>query len=129
MHGGVREEATVKAAITFALIFALAVPSLWAAAPDQKHVEKIRKKASQYLEDGRHVSVETYDQRKLAGTISQAGTDDFVLINAGHPVTLRYSEVKNIKAPMDPQKRGLIVSIAVLGALFGTLLAAAAHDQ
>jgi hypothetical protein len=119
----------VKTAIAFALIFALASQALWAGVPDQKHVEKIRKKVSQYLEDGRHVSVETYDDHKLAGIISQAAPDDFVLINAGRPVTLRYSEVKKVKAPMDPQKRSIIVSIAVLGALFGTILAAAVHDQ
>ncbi len=119
----------MKAATIFALIFAMASQSLWAGVPDQKHVEKIRKKVSQYLEDGRHVSVETYDDHKLAGIISQAAPDDFVLINAGRPITLRYSEVRKVKAPMDPQKRSIIVSLAVLGALFGTLLAAAAHDR
>jgi hypothetical protein len=119
----------VKSLIAFALIFALAGQSLWAGAPDQKHVEKIHKKVNQYLDDGRHVTVETYDDRRLAGTITQAQADDFVLINAAGTITLRYKEVKSIKAPMDPQKRGLIVSIAVLGALFGTLIAAAAKDQ
>lgn len=124
-----REEATVKTVIALGLIFALASQSLWAGAPDQKHVEKIHKKVSQYLEDGRHVSVETYDNHKMGGFISQASLEDFVLINAGQPVTLRYSEVKKVKAPMDPQKRSIIVSLVVLGGLFGTLIAAASHDR
>jgi len=124
-----REETALKTAIAFALTFVLASQSLWAGAPDQKHVEKIREKVSQHLDDGRHVSVETYDNRKVGGTISQAAPDDFVLMNAGGPMTLRYSEVKKIKAPMDPQKRGIFVSLAVLGGLFGTIIAAATHDR
>jgi len=123
VQGGVREEATVKTAIALVLILVLAGQSLWAGTPDEKHVEKIRKKVSQYLEDGRHVSVETYDNHKLGGFISQASLEDFVLINTGQPVTLRYSEVKKVKAPMDPQKRSIIVSLVVLGSLFGTLIA------
>lgn len=113
----------MKTAIALVLILVLAGQSLWAGTPDQKHVEKIRKKVSQYLEDGRHVSVETYDNHKLGGFISQASLEDFVLINTGQPVTLRYSEVKKVKAPMDPQKRSIIVSLVVLGSLFGTLIA------
>lgn len=124
-----REEATVKTAIALMLIFALAGQSLWASAPDEKHAEKIRRNVSQYLEDGRHVSVETYDNHKLGEFISQASLEDFVLINAGQPVTLRYSEVKKVKAPMDPQKRSIIVFLAVLDGLFGTLIAAASRDR
>lgn len=118
----------MKTAIALALIFALVGQSLWAGAPDEKHVEKIRNKVSQYLEDGRHVSVETYDNRKMGGFISQSSLEDFVLINAGQPVTLRYSEVKKVKAPMDPHKRSAIVGLIVLGGLFGTLAAALSHD-
>jgi hypothetical protein len=123
------EEATVKSLITFVLIFALAGQSLWASAPDQKKVEKIRNKVGRYLDDGRHVSVETTDQRKFAGTITQAGLDDFVLTNASGAVTLHYSDVKKIKAPMDARERSVIVSLAVLGGLFGTLIVAAANDR
>lgn len=118
----------MKTVITFVLIFALAGQSLWAIPPDQKHTEKIRKKVGHYLEDGRHVSVETYDNHKMGGFISQASLEDFVLINAGQPVTLHYSEVKNVKAPMDPHKRSAIIGLVVLGGLLGTLVAAASHD-
>jgi len=119
----------MKTAVAVVLMFVLVGQSLWAGVPDQKHEAKIRKRVSQYLEDGRRVSVETYDDRKLAGVISQAAPDDFVLINAGRLVTLRYGEVRKIKAPMDPQKRSIIATMAVLGGLFGTLLYVAAHDQ
>jgi hypothetical protein len=111
------------------LIFTVAGQSLWAAAPDQKHIEKIRNKVSQCIDDGRHVSVETYDNHKVAGTIIRATQDDFVLINADSTVTLNYSDVKKIKSPMDPRRHSAIVALAVLGGLFGTLLVAAANDR
>jgi hypothetical protein len=119
----------MKNLIAFVLIFGLAGQSLWAGTPHEKHVEKVRNKVSQCMDDGRHVSVETLDHRKFAGTITQAGLGDFVLANAAGTTTLSYSDVRNIKAPMDPHKRSVIVSIAVLGGLFGTLIAAAANDR
>jgi len=119
----------VKNLIAFLLIFALAAQSLWAGTADEKHVEKIRNKVSQCMDDGRHMSVETLDHRKFAGTIIQAGTDDFVLTNAAGTTTLSYSDVKKIKSPMDPHKRGAMVSLAVLGGLFGAVIAAAANDR
>lgn len=119
----------MKHLIAVALLFALAGQPLWAATPDQKHLEKVRDKVSQCLESGRHVSIETYDGRKFAGTISQAGADDFVLASVAGSTMFLYSDVKKIKSPMDPHKRGVIVSIAVLGGLLGTTLVAAAHDR
>ena len=119
----------MKNLIAFVLIFALAGQSLWAGAPDEKHVQKIRAKVSQCMDDGRHVSVETLDNRKFAGTIIQAGTDDFVLTNAAGTTTLSYNDVRKIKSPMDPRKRSAIVTLAVLGGLFGTVIAAAANDR
>lgn len=119
----------MKNVIAVLLMFVLAGQSLWAATPDQKHLEKVRKHVNQRLDDGRHVSVETTDNRKFAGTITQAGPDDFVLSNAAGPTTLSYSDVKKIKSPMDPHKRGAIMSLAVLGGLFGFLIAAAANDR
>jgi hypothetical protein len=111
------------------LIFTLGTQSLWAAGQDAKHAAKIREKVSQYLDDGRHVSVETTDSRKFAGTIVNAGPDDFVLTNAAGQVTLNYSEVKKIKAPMDTHTRGVIVTLAVLGGLFGAVAAGLANDR
>jgi hypothetical protein len=128
-QSGTREGAAVKNLIAFVLIFALAGQSLWAGTADEKHVEKIRNKVSQCMDDGRHVSVETVDHRKFAGTISQAGPDDFVLASSAGTTTIIYSDVKKIKSPMDPHKRGVIASIAVLGGLFGTLIVALTHDR
>jgi hypothetical protein len=128
-QSGTREEAAVKSLIAFVLIFALATQSLCAGTADEKHVEKIRNKVNQCMDDGRHVSVETLDHRKFAGTIIQAGTDDFMLTNAAGTTTLTYADVKKIKSPMDPHKRGAIVSLAVFGGLFGTLIAALANDR
>ena len=119
----------MKSLIAFVLIFVLAGQSLWAGTADQKHLEKIRTKVSQCMDDGRHVSVETMDHRKFAGTIIQAGADDFVLTNAAGSTTLSYSDVRKIKSPMDPQKRSAIVALAVLGGLLGTAIVAAANDR
>ena len=119
----------MKTLIAFVLMFALAGQSLWAGTPDEKHLERVRNKVSQFMDDGRHVSVETFDHRKFAGTIVQAGTDDFVLTNAAGATMLSYSDVKKIKSPMDPRTRGAIVSLAVLGGLFGTVIAAVANDR
>jgi hypothetical protein len=119
----------MKTIIAIVLVLALAGQSAWAAAPDQKHIDKIHRQVSKCMDDGRHVSIETFDNRKFAGTISQAGPDDFVLINAAGTATLNYGDVKKIKSPMDPHKRSAIVSLAVLGGLFGFLFAVAANDK
>jgi hypothetical protein len=119
----------MKNLIAFVLIFAMAGQSLWALGPDEKRLQQIRKKVSQCMDDGNHVSVETLGHRKFAGTITQASLDDFVLASSAGTTTISYSDVKKIKAPMDPHKRSIIASIAVLGGLFGTLIVAAAHDR
>jgi len=119
----------MKNLIAFVLMFALAGQALWAGTPNEKHLEKVRNKVSQSMDDGRHVSVETLDHRKFAGTIIQAGTDDFVLSNTAGATRLSYSDVKKIKSPMDPRTRSAIVSLGVLGGLFGTAIAAAASDR
>ena len=119
----------MKNLITVVMIFVLAGQSLWAGTQDEKRVEKVRNKVSECMDDGRHVSVETLDHRKFAGTIIQAGPDDFVLTNAAGATKLSYIDVKKIKSPMDPRKRTAIVSLAVLGGLFGTVIAAAANDR
>ena len=41
----------MKSLIAFVLIFALAGQSLWAGTPDQKHLEKVRNKVSQSMDD------------------------------------------------------------------------------
>lgn len=119
----------MKNLTTFVLVLAMAGQSLWASGPDEKRLEKIRNKVSQCMDDGRHVSVETLDHRKFAGTITQAGLDDFVLASGTGTTTINYSDVRKLKSPMDPHKRSVIAAIGVLGGLFGTLIVAAAHDR
>jgi hypothetical protein len=119
----------MKNLTAFVLVLAMAGQSLWAVGPDEKRLQKIRNKVSQCMDDGNHVSVETLDHRKFGGTITQASLDDFVLASSAGTTTISYRDVKKIKAPMDPHKRSVIASIAVLGGLFGTLMIAAAHDR
>lgn len=97
--------------------------------PDQKHIDKIQKQVSRYLEKGSMVSVETYDQHKMWGAIAEAGPDAFVLIVANIPTTLKYTDIKKIKAPMDRGKRARIVTAIVVGGLLGLTLIAAAQDR
>ena len=97
--------------------------------PDQKHIEKIKKQVSKYLDRGAMVSVETYDQRKLWGEINKAEPGTFVLTVAGQPTTLSYADVKKIKAPMSPATKQRIAIAGVLGGLTGLLLVFAAQDK
>ena len=119
----------MKNLIAVILVFALAGQSLWAKAPDQKHVEKIKSQAAKHLDAGNHVSVETYDNRQFGGTITEANLEGFVLTNAAGSTTLNYSDVKKIKSPMNPRKKSAIVGAAVLAGLFGLLFGALASDK
>src|SRR5689334_16631271 len=111
------------------LIFALAGQSLWGETPDHKHIEKIRHKVSQCIDDGRHVSVETYDNHKVAGTIIRAAQEDFVLINADSTVPHLLGLVKKISSPRDQRSRSALLALVVLRRLMGPPLAAAANDR
>jgi hypothetical protein len=118
----------MKNLIAVILVFALAGQSLWAAAPDRKHVEKIKSQAARYLDSGGHVSVETYDSRQFGGTITETNLEGFVLTNAAGSAALSYSDVKKIKSPMNAHKRSAIVGAAVLAGLFGLVFGALAND-
>jgi hypothetical protein len=120
---------TMKNLIAVILVFTLAGQSLWACAPDQKHVGKIRSQAAKYLDSGKHVSVETYDNHQFGGTITQTNQDGFVLTNAAGSTTLSYSDVKKIKSPMNPHKRSALVGMAVLAGLFGLVFGALLSDK
>jgi hypothetical protein len=104
------------------LIFALTASPGWASPdPDPAHVESIKKKVADCLDHQRRVVVETYDNRRMLGFISQADADDFVLSYAGKPTTLAYREVKKIKWP-SPIKKQIEVfagAAAIAGALYG----------
>ncbi len=93
----------MRRSIAFLLVFAVGCPACFAGnGPDQKHVEKIKNQVNEYLEKGRMVSVETYDHHKMWGAIHEAGPDAFVLTVARTPTSIPYTNVKKIKASMDP---------------------------
>jgi hypothetical protein len=63
------------------------------------------------------------------GSIAEAGPDSFVLMVANTPTTMKYAEVKKIKAPMDGGTRARIVTAIVVGGLLGITLIAASQDR
>ena len=119
----------MKTLIACLLVLAISSQALAWSGPDQKHIEKIQKKVSQYLESGREVSVETYDQHKMWGSIAEAGPDSFVLMVANTPTTMKYADIKKIKAPMDRGTRGRIITAIVAGGLLGLTFIALAQDR
>jgi hypothetical protein len=119
----------MKNLIAVVLVLTLAGQWLWAKAPDQKHVEKIKNQAAKYLDSGNHVSVETYDSRQFGGTITEANLEGFVLTNAAGSTTLSYGDVKKIKSPTSPRMKRAIVTAAFLAGLFGLVFGALANDK
>ena len=120
----------MKKLLAFLLVLAMGWSSCFAGTgPDQKHIDKIRKQVSRYLDRGAMVSVETYDHHKLWGEINEAGPESFVLTVGGQPKTLPYAEIRKIKAPMDPGTKRRIISGLVIGGLLGTLFIVAAQDK
>jgi len=110
----------MKSLIALVLILGLACPSAFAGgSPDQKHIEKIKKKVDKCLEKDLKVSVETFDSRKLHGSISEAGPETFVLTNESRSTTLGYADVKKIKSPLDPRTKTAIILSVVVGGLLG----------
>lgn len=87
----------MKKALACLLAFLLAASPTWASSgSNQKHIETIRKKVARCVDAQRRVVVESYDNRRLQGVISEAGGDDFVLIFAGRATTLTYADVRKI---------------------------------
>ena len=75
--------------IASVLVFAFITSAPFgSSAPDQKHVDKIKRKVASCVENSRHVSVETYDGRELQGSISEANSDTFVLSFHNNSTTL-----------------------------------------
>jgi hypothetical protein len=112
------------------LILITVCPTLFAGTgPDPKHTEEIKKKVGHYVEREARVSLETYDARKLQGSISEAGPETFVLSNEGRSTTLSYADVKKIKAPMSRRTKQAIVTAIVLGGLFGLVGGALSTDK
>ena len=120
----------MKKPIALILFFGIACSSCMAGGqPDQKHTEKIKQQVIRYLNTGDRVSLETYDQRKLQGAISESRTDSFVLTIEGRSATLNYAEVKKIKSFMSRSKKQMIATIIVTGALFGMTAILLSQDK
>jgi 3-keto-L-gulonate-6-phosphate decarboxylase len=115
----------MKKQIASLLILLLMASPLYASPQSgQKHIETIKKKVASCLEDSRHIVIETYDDRKLQGSIREAGPDSFVLSFQATSTTLNYADVKKIKwkSPMAKEVKAVIGAVAITG---GLLLAVA----
>ena len=75
-------------------VFALSGSRLWASPgpdqqhpdrqdPDPQHIEAVKKKVARCVDRHRRVAVETFDGRRLQGAISEARSDDFLLVYGG----------------------------------------------
>lgn len=112
-------------AISFLVIFAITSSSLWAnPGPNRGQIEVIRKKVAQCVDHQRRVVVETYDSRRLQGVISEARTDDFVLIYAGRVTTLSYADIRKIKwqSPVWKHAKAVAAAAGITAAIFGLVV-------
>lgn len=115
----------MKKVFSWLLISALMVSQAWAdSGPDQGRVETMKKKIAQCVDQHRRVAIETYDNRRLQGYISEAGTTDFVLICASQSTTLTYANVKKIRWPSPVWRQVKVVAGAgaILAAIFGMVV-------
>ena len=115
----------MKQFLTCLLTFTLACPGLWAQKkPDQKHIESIKKKVANCIDNQRVVAIETYDGRHLQGSIGEAGADSFVLSFKVQNTTLAYSDVKKIKwhSELSRQAKGLIAAAIITGGIFALVI-------
>ncbi len=104
------------------VVFAIACPRVWAGGgPDAKQIAKVKKKVAECLEHQRRVTIETYDDRLVQGTISEAGADAFVLGGDGKSTTLEYAEVRKIKWPSEVSRQAKVIlgAAVVEGVIFG----------
>jgi len=113
----------MKKLFTAFLVFMFFCSQLPAASgPDQQHNDKIKKKVAECIAHSRRVTIETYDDRLLQGSVDEAGPDTFVLIGSGGMTKLKYSDVKNIKWPSPHVKTGIVIAIVVGGLVGLTVL-------
>jgi hypothetical protein len=65
--------------------------------------------------------IDTYDGRRLQGSVSEAGVDHFVLTNDGRSVTLTYAEVRRVRESARLSR--MVKAILIGGVVAGILLA------
>ena len=112
-----RAVTTMRAVVSMALILPLAIQ----AAPDTKHVAQVRRKIESSMQHASRVVIETYDARRLQGSVSEARVDSFILTNDGRSTTLTYEEVRRVFASAQVSKP--VTAILIGGVVAGVLLA------
>ena len=122
----------MKRMLACVLVFALVCPAISAQQqPSQKHIDSIKKKVANAVDNQRTVAIQTYDGRRLQGAIGEAGPDSFVLSFQQQDTTLTYSDVKKIKwhSELSRQGKGVVAAIVITGGLLAlVLLVATARD-
>ena len=107
------------------LMVALTSSQMWAApSPDQAHIDSMKKKVADCVDHQRRVVIETYDNRRLQGFITEARADDFVVSFAGQSTTLFYRDVKKIKwhSAAWKQAKAVAAAAAITAAIFGLVV-------
>ena len=120
------EHLQMKNMIARLLVVALTCCQAWAdSGPDQAHALAVKKNVAHCLDHQRRVVLETYDNRRLQGVISEAGADDFVVSYAGQATTLLYRDVRKIKSqsPAGRQAKLMVAEVVIGAAVIGTLYA------
>ena len=114
----------MKKALACLLVCTLTSSLSWAR-PNQEPIKAINKKVANCLDhQQRRVVVETYDNRRLQGEISEARSEGFVLTYAGQATTLSYLNVRKIKLQSTVWKhvKALAAATAITGAIAGLVV-------
>ena len=115
----------MKGSLICLLVFAFTCSPMSASpAPDQQHIEAVKKKVARCVDQPRRVVVETFDGRRLQGAISEARSDDFVLVYGGRATNLSYGEVKKIKwqSPVWKHAQAVAIAAGITAAIFGLVV-------
>ena len=117
----------MKNMIASLLVVALTSCQMWAdPGPDQAHTDAVKKKVVHCLDHQGRVVLETYDNRRLQGVITEAGAEDFVVSYAGQATTLPYRDVTKIKwqSPVSRHVRAVLLNMALAAAFAAAMYGA-----
>jgi hypothetical protein len=114
----------MKRSLICLLVCALTCSRLSASPGPDQHLEAMKKKVARCVDQQRRVVVETLDGRRLQGAISEARSDDFVLVYGGRATNLAYGEVKKIKwqSPVWKQVEAVAIAAGITAAIFGLVV-------
>jgi len=111
----------MKKMIACMLVVALTGCRMWAdSGPDPAHDHAVKRKVARCLDRQRRVVLETDDNRRLQGFITEAGADDFVVSYAGQKTTMPYRDVRKIswRSPVARQLTVVAETAAIVGSLY-----------